>query len=171
MKVGRKWSTLNGHVSMMNAFIISTSSVCNWSKIKLFQTKFIIALVVVVAAVDAIRLRYRPGSGASSTADTAGSGSSPAWCKNLDCPTFKVLQRTQVWTEGDVHKAGFVPSLRSQSISYCTTFSFKTFYKWNDASVLIEIWFQFYGYYGLQKMAAKMGSNRKYEIFCYNMEI
>ena len=60
--------------------------------------KVVIGLVVVIAATEAVRLRYRrPGNGgASSAADTAGSGSSPAWCKNYDCPTFKVLQKTDV---------------------------------------------------------------------------
>ena len=57
--------------------------------------KVIIALVVMVAAAEAVKLRFRPVS----AADTASSGSSPAWCKNLDCPTFKVLQKTKVRTK------------------------------------------------------------------------
>ena len=51
--------------------------------------KVIIALVLVVVATEAVRLRFRPSS-------KADPGSSPAWCKGLDCPTFKVLESTAV---------------------------------------------------------------------------
>ena len=57
------------------------------------QMKTILALLAVFVAADAVKLKFRP---IAVDPASVGTSSSPAWCKNLDCPSFKVLQKTEV---------------------------------------------------------------------------